>query len=71
MLIFIENKKWANAGINKIPINNDEIKANVFVKAKGLNNFPSDACIAKTGKKLTMVVAKAVIIAEATSVVAS
>ena len=59
------------AGRNIMPINNDDNKANVFVKAKGLNNFPSEACMAKTGKKLTTVVAKAVMIAEATSVVAS
>ncbi len=45
--------------------------ANVFVNASGRNNLPSAACMAKTGKKLTTVVARAVIIADATSTVAS
>ncbi len=66
-----ENKKCAIAGMNKIPMVKAENSANVLVQANGLNNFPSEACIAKTGKKLTTVVATAVIIAEATSVVAS
>jgi hypothetical protein len=66
----IENKIWAIAGINMMPINNEDTSAKVFVQAKGLNNFPSEACIAKTGKKLTTVVVSAVMIAEATSVVA-
>ncbi len=57
--------------MNIIPIINDDTNANVFVKAKGVNNLPSCACIAKTGKKLTTVVAKAVTIAPATSTVAT
>ena len=44
---------------------------NVFVNANGLNNFPSAACMANTGRKLTIVVVSAVITAPATSMVAS
>ena len=42
-----------------------------MVQARGPNNLPSEACIAKTGRKLTMVVATAVSTAVATSLVAS
>ena len=52
------------------PIIKAEIIAKVFVKASGLNNFPSAACMANTGKKLIIVVVKAVITADATSVTA-
>ncbi len=45
--------------------------AKVLVKAKGRNSFPSADSMAKTGTKLTMVVARAVVMAEATSTVAS
>jgi len=44
---------------------------NVLVNASGLNNFPSAASIANTGRKLTMVVAIAVTTAPATSVAPS
>ena len=47
-----------------------EIIANVFVKASGLKSFPSAACMAKTGKKLIIVVVNAVITADATSTTA-
>ena len=45
-------------------------KANVFVKASGLNSFPSAASMVNTGTKLTIVVATAVTIAELTSAAA-
>ena len=45
--------------------------ANVLVNASGLNNFPSEACKAKIGKKLIMVVLIAVNTAGATSEEAS
>ena len=48
----------------------EAIRAKVLVNANGLNSLPSAATIVNTGKKLTTVVATAVITAEATSVVA-
>ena len=64
----IENNISANAGIKRIPIKSADNKANVLVNANGRNSFPSAACQVNTGRKLTTVVAKAVITAEATSV---
>ena len=68
---FIEKTKYARAGIKIKPIVSAESMANVLVNAKGLNNFPSAACIANTGRKLIIVVVKAVITAGATSIVES
>jgi len=45
----------------------DAIRANVLVKASGLNSFPSAPVIVKTGRKLTTVVATAVATALPTS----
>ena len=67
----IEKIKFAKVGMIIKPITNAESMVKVLVKASGLNNFPSAASIAKTGRKLTMVVARAVITAPATSTVAS
>jgi hypothetical protein len=53
------------------PIIKADNMANVLVNASGLNNLPSAFSIAKTGKKLTIVVINAVITAGATSMVAS
>ena len=50
-------------------MNKADSRANVFVKASGVNNFPSWACKANTGIKLITVVARAVITAGATSMV--
>ena len=49
----------------------EAINAKVLVKAKGLNNLPSDASIVNTGRNEMIVVATAVITADATSTVAS
>ena len=70
LLILIEKMIWARAGIIISPVIIADSMANVLVNARGLNNFPSAACIAKTGRKLTIVVARAVINAGATSIVA-
>ena len=43
----------------------------VLVNARGLNNFPSEYCNIKTGRKLTIVVATDVRIAPDTSLEAS
>ena len=51
----------------EIPIMKADISANVFVNANGLNNLPSCACIANTGKKLITVVSIAVNTAPDTS----
>ncbi len=48
----------------------EAINANVLVNASGLNSFPSAPIIVKTGKKLTTVVATAVITALPTSLAA-
>ena len=58
------------AGITVIANKIEANSAKDFVKASGRNNFPSAACIVNTGKKLTIVVATAVITADATSTVA-
>ena len=57
-------------GSTIIPRMKEERRANVLVNARGRNNLPSAACIAKTGKKLTTVVDNAVITADDTSIVA-
>ncbi len=49
----------------------DAMRANVFVKARGLKSLPSAPVIVKTGRKLTMVVETAVSTAEPTSVAAT
>ena len=67
----IENTTCASDGMIIKPMIKAEIIANVFVNARGLKSFPSAACMKKTGKKLTTVVVKAVITADATSTVAS
>ena len=70
LLILIPKNQCAKLGkINNATIN-EATKANVFVYAKGPNNFPSAASIVNTGKKLTTVVATAVTIAELTSAAA-
>ena len=66
----IEKITCAIAGMITIPITSDDNSAKVLVNASGLNSFPSASCMANTGRKLTMVVASAVIMAEATSVLA-
>ncbi len=67
----MENTQWAKAGITISPSTKEASRAKVLVKASGLNSLPSAACMANTGRKLTMVVARAVIIAEPTSTEAS
>ena len=62
--------QWAKGGIKMTATMMDANSAKVLVNAKGRNSFPSAATIVKTGKKLMMVVATAVMTAEATSVVA-
>ena len=49
---------------------NADKRAKVLVNARGWNSLPSAACIAKTGRKLTNVVAMEVTTAARTSVVA-
>ena len=68
---FTEKMMLAKVGNTIIPSIKDANKANVLVKANGRNNLPSAASMAKTGRKLTMVVPNAVVMAEDTSVVAS
>ena len=63
----MEKRLWARAGTTISPRISEATSANDLVKAKGRNSFPSAASIAKTGRKLTIVVARAVIMAEPTS----
>ena len=70
LILFSLNKNAANGGIKNKATSSEAINAKVFVKAKGLNNFPSAPIIVKTGIKLIIVVSTAVIIAPDTSVVA-
>ena len=64
------NNQAAKGGIKNKATIKDAVNAIVFVKARGLNNFPSAPIIVNTGTKLIMVVITAVIIAPETSVVA-
>jgi len=48
----------------------EAVRAMVFVKASGRNNFPSAPIMANTGRKLTMVVKTAVRMAPDTSALA-
>ena len=66
----IEKIMSAIMGRTIIPRRKEERSANVLVNASGRNSLPSAACIAKTGRKLTTVVDKAVITADDTSIVA-
>lgn len=67
---FSDNTRCASAGKMAMPSTKEAPRANVFVNASGLNNFPSADSMANTGKKLTTVVASAVVIADDTSTVA-
>ncbi len=67
----MEKIRFTKVGIMINPITKADNMANVLVNASGLNNLPSAFSIAKTGKKLTIVVINAVITAGATSMVAS
>ena len=55
---FFLNKKAAKGGIKNKATIKDAVKAKVFVKAKGLNSFPSAPIMVNTGIKLIMVVAQ-------------
>ena len=57
-------------GSIRIPIKNAATRAKVLVNANGRKSFPSAFSIKKTGRKLTTVVARAVVTAGATSSVA-
>ena len=63
--------KCARAGSTTRPSTKALNNAKVLVNANGLKSFPSADSIAKTGTKLTTVVANAVVIADATSTVAT
>ena len=63
----MEKTMLAKVGMKMRPMSNAESMEKVLVQASGVNNFPSAACMAKTGRKLTMVVNSAVTTAEATS----
>ena len=62
---------WARVGMITSPMTSAASIVKDLVNASGLNNFPSAASMANTGRKLTMVVVSAVITAPATSIVAS
>ena len=62
---------WNRAGIRVSATTIEAINAKVLVNASGLKSLPSGPSIAKTGRKLTMVVATAVSTAPPTSRVAS
>ena len=66
----MEKSQCANGGMRAIAMMTDATNANVLVYARGLNNFPSEATIVNTGRKLTIVVVMAVKTAGATSTVA-
>src|ERR1035437_4431325 len=66
----MEKRMCARVGKTIIPNRNEHSNANVLVNANGRNSFPSAASIAKTGRKLTTVVASAVVTAGETSEVA-
>ena len=68
--VFFLNKKAANGGIKNNATIKEAVNAKVFVKASGLNSFPSAPISVKTGIKLIIVVITAVIIAPETSTVA-
>ena len=68
--VVLRNKKAAKGGIINKAITKEADNAIVFVKAKGLNNFPSAPTIVNTGTKLIMVVKTAVNMAPETSAVA-
>ena len=70
LILFFLNKKAAKGGIKNKATIIDSVNANVFVKANGLNNFPSAPIIVNTGMKLIIVVITAVTIAPDTSAVA-
>ena len=70
LILFFRNKKAAKGGIKNNAIIKEAVNAKVFVKASGLNNFPSAPIIVKTGIKLIIVVITAVTIAPETSTVA-
>ena len=71
VLKLILKRICTRVGRTTIPRIKAAISAKVFVKARGWNSFPSCACIAKTGRKLTIVVEIEVTTAALTSVVAS
>ena len=70
LILFFLNKYAANGGIKNKATIIEAVRAKVFVKAKGLNSFPSAPIMVNTGMKLMIVVMTAVTIAPDTSVVA-
>ena len=64
------NKYAAKGGIKNKATIREAVNAEVLVKAKGLNNFPSAPIIVNTGIKLIIVVITAVNMAPETSAVA-
>ncbi len=66
-LILMEKNQWAKGGMSVITIIIAATRAKVFVNASGRNSLPSAATIVNTGRKLTIVIVIAVIIACATS----
>jgi hypothetical protein len=70
LMFFFLNKNAAKGGIKNNATIIEAVNAKVFVKANGLNSFPSAPIIVNTGMKLIIVVITAVTIAPDTSAVA-
>ena len=66
-VFFFIKRMCASGGIIVSATIIDDARAKVFVYARGLKSFPSEAVIIKTGRKLTIVVEHAVRIAPPTS----